>query len=191
VGKGDGQVASDHLFSPGCVDGPFDLEPTFFGAQPDQNMQTISIRRGDKMEDISDGIAIVVYDVAEVRQRLGEPLAVALPPGVHPPGHAVEAVVDPPLVALTLFLNDSCREQDVSLSAVSGTMTFTALYSGQPGASKEERLIEAVFDVQVTDPRELPPDGSEPDPATLSQLEGDFRFYFRLGQPAQPFPGVQ
>lgn len=191
LGPGEGEVTSERLVAPGCVDGPFDLNPTFFSVNPDENEQTIRIQRGDKLQDISDGVVIALYDVDAVLARLGQPIPVALPPGVNPPGHAVEAVNDPTLVALSLLLNDSCHEQDVSLQAISGSITFDELWDGQPRAKKRDRLIEAEFSVQVADPRKLPPDGSEPDSSWVSQVDGHFRFYFRRGQPNQPFPGVE
>lgn len=186
---GDGMVQSAQLFAPGCIDGPFLLEPTHFASKPAENTQLITLQRGRRPQDLADGVLVAVYDVAAVREQLGQPVPVALPAGVTPPGHAMRTVTEPPPLALTLFLNDSCHEQDVALHAISGTMTFSALFDGKSGHhTKQERLIQARFSVQVADPRLLPADGSAAEPGLVSELEGDFSFYYRAGQPAQPFP---
>ncbi len=191
-GQGEGEVKSEHLFAEGCVDGPFDLQPDFFASSPEQDTQIITIRRGDRMNDLSDGLNIVVYRVEEViEDHLGEALPVRLPAGVQPPGHPPSGREQGP-VALSLFLNDSCHEQDVSLHAVSGTITFSALFSGDLSERKRsERLIDGQFDVMVVDPRLVPADGSEPNETLLSHLVGDFRFYFKQGTSAQAFPGIE
>lgn len=188
VGQGEGQVRSSALEVAGCVSGPFDLEPTFFASNPSGDAQLITLQAGDKLFDQADGVTIAVYETSSVRQLLGRALEVRLPQGVNPPGAAVLAQ-EQGLVALTLSLNESCHEQDVSLHAVSGTMTFDALFSGDlSDRARSERWIEGSFDVLLADPRELPLDGSEPDPALLSPLSGSFRFLFRQGTMAQPFP---
>lgn len=189
VAQGEGDVTSDHLYSEGCVDGPFDLDPDYFASSPELDTQLITVQRGDRLHDLSDGILISVYDVsAIIDEHLGQPVVVRLPSGVNPPGHA-PSEQEVPLVALTLYLNDSCHEQDVSLQAIDGTITFAALFSGDLSDRKEsDRLIAAEFEVTVADPRLLPADGSAPDPALISRVRGSFRFYFRRGPSAQPFP---
>lgn len=189
VGKGEGEVTSDHLYAPGCADGPFDLQPDFFASTPSLDTQLINLKRGDRMQDLSDGVLISVYEVSTlIEEHLDEAVEVRLPPGVSPPGHAASEQ-ETPLVALTVYLNDSCHEQDISLQAISGTITFHALFSGDlSDRKKDERWIEAEFDVTVADPRLLPADGSDPDPVLLSQVTGNFSFYFRRGPGAQAFP---
>lgn len=188
VGDGEGVVTSSRLEVPGCVSGPFELVPTFFASNPSGDAQLITLQRGDKIFDLADGVTIAVYDSSTVRESLGQPLEVRLPQGVNPPGAAVSAR-EPGLVALTLSLNESCHEQDVSLHAISGTMTFDALFSGDlSDRARSDRWIEGSFDVLLADPRELPLDGSQPDRGLLSRLEGRFRFLFRRGAMAQPFP---
>lgn len=189
VGHGEGEVTSEHLYAPGCADGPFDLKPDFFASTPKLDTQLISMRRGDRMQDLSDGVLISVYEVSTIiDEHLGEPVQVRLPAGVRAPGHA-PSLQETSLVALTVHLNDSCHEQNISLQAISGTMTFHALFSGDlSDRKKDERLIEGEFAVTVADPRLLPADGSEPDPKLLSQVTGNFSFYFRRGSGAQAFP---
>jgi hypothetical protein len=189
VGRGEGEVSSERLYAKGCVDGPFELRPDFFASDPSRNTQLITLRHGDKMLDLSDGVLISVYQVDTiVEQFLGEPVEVGLPAGVAAPGH-LPSQEENPLVSLTLYLNDSCHEQDVSLQAISGTITFDSLFSGDlSDRKKSHRLIEGQFDVTVADPRLLPADGSDPDPDILSQVQGSFSFYFRRGSSAQAFP---
>jgi hypothetical protein len=189
VGQGEGQVISERLYAKGCVDGPFDLRPDFFASTPHLDTQLITLRRGDKMEDLSDGVLISVYQIDTiVDQYLGQPVEVRLPAGVSAPGHAPSEQANP-LVSLTLYLNDSCHEQDISLQAISGSITFDSLFPGDlSDRKKEHRLIEGRFDVTVADPRLMPADGSSPDPEIVSQVQGSFRFFFRRGTTAQAFP---
>ncbi len=198
VGNGEGSVVSDHLYSPGCADGPFDLEPDFFASSPFENTQLIRIQRGDKLQETSDGVLILVQDVAAIRGddeasgMLGQALRVTMPVGVTPPGVPVVSDANPALVNMTLYLNDSCHEQDVSLQAISGTITFQSLFNGDASErSEEERQIEATFDVVFADPRDIAPGGTSVDdiPAEVqSHVTGSMNFLFRRGQPAQPFP---
>lgn len=198
VGRGEGSVTSEHLFSEGCADGPFDLEPNFFASNPFENTQQIRIQRGDKLQETSDGVLISIQDVAAIRGdedapgMLGQALRVALPVGVTPPGVPEVADANPALVNMTLYLNDSCHEQDVSLQAISGTITFDSLFSGDiTERSSEDRQIEATFDVIFADPRDIVAGGTsvEDIPTELqSRVIGSMSFLFRRGQPAQPFP---
>jgi hypothetical protein len=121
---------------------------------------------------------------------------VALPAGVTPPGSPAvpppDLLNDPPIVHMALYLHRSCHNQNTVLYAVSGTITFTALFSGDPNeSSAAEKLIDVTnVDVQVGDIRDVPL-GAYPReiPCDLqSRLQGSFKFYFDRGQPAQPFP---
>ncbi len=189
VSRGDGEVWSDHLYAADCVDGAFDLRPDYFASNPELDTQLITLQHGDRLHDLSDGVLISVYQVSNIiEEHLGQAVEIRLPPGVSPPGHAASEE-ELPFAALTLYLNDSCHEQEVSLQAISGTITFDALFSGDlSDRKKSQRLIDAQFDVVVADPRLLPADGSEPDAALLGHVQGSFRFYFRRGPTAQPFP---
>ncbi|MCK6590017.1 MAG: hypothetical protein L6Q76_20800, partial [Polyangiaceae bacterium] len=97
----------------------------------------------------------------------------------------------PSLVHLALYLQQSCHNQNIVLYAVSGSIMFTTLFSGDPNeAAADAKLTEAVFDVMVGDLKDAPPDGS-PDQIPVERqtnLKGYFNFYFQRGQPAQPFP---
>jgi hypothetical protein len=49
---------------------------------------------------------------------LGQPLVVGLPAAVTPPGVPVKAVANPPIVHAALYLNRTCRTQNVALFAM-------------------------------------------------------------------------
>jgi len=194
TGEGEGAVRSDHLFVRNCHDGPFDLQPNFFATNPFGDTQLIRIQRGDEMEELSDGLAILVTEVAAIRGddggegRIGADVRIGLPRGVAPPGQVVEFDPDPPPVSMTLYLNDSCHVQNSALNAIAGTIRFTSLFSGNTRETRaEDRLTEAEFSATFADPRDLSPN-TVPDPAVISEVTGSFRFFFQRGQPAQPFP---
>jgi hypothetical protein len=189
VGDGEGTVRSESLRVAGCFDGPYDLEPTFFGAIPYRAQQFVRLQRRNDLIENSDGVEILVADTAKVRQKLGSALKVKLPAEVSPPGIPIMPDADPALVQLTLYLHDTCHGQVSALYAVDGTINFTHLFDGDPNETDAgEKLTEGTFDVHVGDPRDQPPAGGLIPPEKLSHLTGRFRFYFQRGQPAQPFP---
>jgi hypothetical protein len=182
LGEGEGEVSSDRLVVTSCWDGPFQLGPDFFAAVPYRRTLSIKVQRGGETEEVSDGIVVLVDDIDEVRRRLGEPLRVALPPGVVPPGHPIVADPNPAIVHLTLYLQRSCHAQNSVLYAIDGQMIFHNIFNGDANETNaSEMLTDAEFsDVTVADPRE--------DPLVTSHIRGRFKFYFQRGQPAQPFP---
>ncbi|MBE7484441.1 MAG: hypothetical protein HS104_31300 [Polyangiaceae bacterium] len=187
--EGKGEVTSERLYVEDCWNGKFSLDPTFFGANPYMDTQTIRIQRGDNLEEVSDGLIVLVKEVGKIRdEALGQPLKVGLPPGVSPPGVPIKLDPEPPFVHLSLYLHDTCHEQNGTLYSMSGSITFDALFSGDPNEeSSDDRLTEARFSASFADPRHVLPSG-DIDPERTSQVEGWFRFYFQRGQPAQPFP---
>jgi hypothetical protein len=211
TGEGAGWVRSDRLVAANCWDGPFDLGPDFFASDPFQDTQQIRIQRGDRLVGVSDGVLIVVTDVAKIRaEQLNTPIPLGLPIGVTPPGHA-RRVGDPKQVSLSLYLNDTCHAQNPTVHSIGGTITFHSLFSGNRNEnSADQRLTDAEFEAMVADPRDLSfvpggagaadggvdaggaagaGDGGMPGtaPAT-SVVTGRFRFFFQRGISAQPFP---
>ena len=85
-GAGEGSVSSNKLFVHDCWDGEFNLQPSFFGANPlSRDVMAIRVQRGDDNQEVSDGLSVMVNDVQAIRgSKLGTPLAVGLPPGVSP-----------------------------------------------------------------------------------------------------------
>ena len=124
-GEGDGRITGT-LNVPNCWTGSFELSPDFFGAVPYREGLQLRVQSGSDFQNFSDGLSVLLYDINKVRPnqetafpgRYREPLRVDLPPEVTPPGVPVKAEKDPALVALTLYLQRSCRTQTVTLHAV-------------------------------------------------------------------------
>ena len=190
TGEGEGWVRSDRLYIEDCWIGPFNLRPTFFGANPyREESLLIRVQRGDNLQEVSDGLTVVVTDLAPIREsQLEQPIPVGLPPGVAPNGIPVASTAEPTQVSLGLYLHDTCHAENGTVYSLSGTITFHSLFSGDPNESvANERLTDADFEAVFADPREMASDGSV-DATTTSEVSGHFRFFFQRGQPAQPFP---
>jgi hypothetical protein len=189
VGDGSGEVTSDHLYVKDCWNGVFDLQPDFFAANPYRGEALlIRIQRGDNNQEASDGLTVIVNDLEKVRGMTGDDavaIPVGLPPGVAPPGQPLTGEPTP-LVTLSLYLHQTCHEQNSAIYSVGGSITFKSLFSGDPNEKNSQaRLTDASFTVDFADPRELV-EGEGP-AMPISKLEGQFRFFFQRGQPAQPF----
>lgn len=190
VGEGEGWVKSDQLHIQDCWNGGFNLQPTFFGANPyRESSLSIRVQRGDNWEEQSDGLVVLVSDITAIRgaeSLLGKPIAVGLPPGVSPPGVPVKFNPDPPLVSLALYLHQTCHVENGTIYSTRGTITFNSIFSGNPNEKRsEDRLTEAHFeDVIFSDPRDL----KASEEGRESRVSGSFHFFYQRGQPAQPFP---
>jgi hypothetical protein len=187
VGDGSGSVTTERLYLQGCWNGPFDLKPDFFAANPyREEALLIRVQRGDNNQETSDGMSIIVTDLDAVRARLGQPIPVGVPSGVTPPGQPATGQPTP-LVAISLYLHQTCHEQNSATYSVSGDITFHSLFSGDPNEENSDaRLTDATFAVQFADPRELL-EADDPVAVTSDVVSGNFRFFFQRGQPAQPF----
>jgi hypothetical protein len=187
VGDGEGSVTTDRLYIEGCWNGPFDLDPDFFAANPyREESLMIRVQRGDNNQETSDGLTVIVSDLEAVRARLGQPIQVGLPPGVTPPGQPPTGA-PAPLVSIALYLHQTCHEQNSATYSVSGDITFSSIFSGDPNEKNSDaRYTDAVFTVKFADPRELIT-AEDPAAVTSNDVQGDFRFFFQRGQPAQPF----
>jgi hypothetical protein len=199
VGQGTGYVRSDQLFVSECYRGPFELRPTFFGANPFDDTLTIRVQRGEQEIAVSDGFTMLVYDVPTVRTAfLNQQLPIGLPVGVSPLGYPLPEVPNAPAATMSLYLNNSCRAQNASLSAVSGWVQFTKLFSGDPNEDdSEDRITDGFFYAVVVDPNDAIPGVDESGnptgtytypPDRQSEVFGAFNFVFHRGTPAQPFP---
>lgn len=195
TGEGQGSVRSDRLFVKNCWDGPFDLQPDFFATIPFANTQQIRVQRGDRSIEVSDGVLLVVNDVAKIREsQLGVPIPLGLPIGVKPPGFPPRVEIVPPQVTLSLYLYATCHVQNGGLNSVSGSITFTHLFSGDRNEdSAEQRLTEAHFDALVTDPREaklVPGSGAGGAPGDGGTTEGGTVPGPEAGGPVPPSTNV-
>lgn len=186
VGVGEGFVSGSVRVDECRLDQPaFDLMPNFFVAEfvsdPELIDRTATLRhlnmriqRGSWREVDSDGLFVSVADVNELeRSLIGVPIAIT-----------DEATA---MVHLTLYLGQTCRSgfpdnhwtRSVILPAVSGTITFDAIYA--PGLGDPDGEISATFDdVYFTD-------AAEPD-TRQATLSGAFSFVYQRGRPAQRFP---
>lgn len=189
TGTGTGSVQSDHLFIDDCVDGPYSLGPSFFAADPFTPADTMQFRlqRGDDIVDFSDGLVGLIRGVENVRAfGLGKPLALGVTDATLPFGSPKTHVI--PAVTLSLYLHDYCHPRTGTVYSVGGTITFTALFSGDLNETNPDDLLtEAHFEAEMTDPRLIRRDGTYP-PEFISHVTGNFSFLFQRGQPAQPFP---
>jgi hypothetical protein len=116
------------LNAPACWNGPFDLAPDYFAADVFTRDDTLQIRiqRGGDFQNFSDGMTITVPGLSDARRRLAESktsppsvsFRVALAPGVVPPNAPVQPEADPPRVHANLYLQQSCKPQNVALHAL-------------------------------------------------------------------------
>ena len=192
IGEGEGEVSSEKLDVDRCWNGQFLLRPNFFAANPYRRKMEIRVQHGVDTTEVSDGLSILVDDIDRVRSHIaehpGEPLRAGLPPAVVPPGVPVIFDPDPPIIHLTLYLHRACHAQNAALYSIDGGVVFRSIFNGNLTESDvDETLTDGEFtNVVVGDPRTL-----EPGTTTVTRtslLSGRFKFYFKRGQPAQPFP---
>jgi hypothetical protein len=190
VGQGEGEVTSDALTVPDCWEGGYELGPDFFASVPFRETQQLRVQRGSDIQEVSDGLAILVNDTPKIRDELlGTDIEVGLPPQLlneiapgAPPSEAPE-------VSMALYLQFSCHNQNIVLYAMEGTIRFDSLFSGDPNETTgSEKFTDATFDVMIADPREADLQTLEIAPEKMSPLSGWFQFHFQRGQPGQPFP---
>jgi hypothetical protein len=96
---------------------------------------------------------------------------------------------DPPKVSLSLYLHNTCHQQNGTVYSVAGTINFASLFSGDLNeGSSENRRTQATFNASFADPRELAAAADDAAKAAVtSTVTGDFDFFFQRGQPSQPF----
>lgn len=170
VGDGVGE-ASGTIHVPECdLEGDYDLDPDFFGAEFFDDGLTITVQQGGDYLVKSDGIFFDVPDVGSADDRLGVPLEV-----VYDPDASLSDMERD--VRVSLYLNDSCdRDQQVGLVGVAGTVTFVSIGDGK---IQEDDHVEGSFSIDFAEPS-----GHE----ATAFLEGYFRFRYTRGRPAQRFP---
>ena len=164
-GQGTG-IACGTLDVQDCWTGSFNLQPNFFAAVPTQStsstpVQSLQMRlqNGGDTESFSDGIAILVDDISKVQNALGQALPVALPVGVTPPGVPIVADANPAYVHASLYLQKSCRPQNVALYAVAAVTLNSDGSCGQAGPSSPQNTCA----LPLVDGAVLPGDGATVD----------------------------
>ena len=122
LGEGEGNITGS-LNVPSCWSGRFELKPDFYAGVPHRASLDLRIQQGGDFQTFSDGLSILIDDVHAVRPdngpgHLNEPLEVSLPPEVTPPGVPIKAVANPASVHMALYLQRTCRTQNVALYAL-------------------------------------------------------------------------
>lgn len=175
-GQGEGALTGTLTVADcGLSAAPFDLQPTFFSGEIVDQLLAIRVQSGSDLEVYSDGLHLLVHDVADVRAMLGVPLAIG---GEGAP------------VSATLFLNNTCppgrRDVPRVLVATGGSITFDAIYA--PAIDEGERAIR----VLAPDSLQLsfaPDPAADPDlPERSGNLSGWFSFFYQRGRPSQRYP---
>ena len=180
-GEGAGKVVGT-LNVPNCWTGPFELTADFLAGVPFREALQLRIQSGSDFQSFSDGMSILLSDINKVRPdpannfagRYGQPLLVDLPPEVTPPGIPVKAKADPAFVSFALYLQKSCRTQNVTVYAVEevsiptdGTCTAAPMMGADPtvgcdpnkagpdgvGSGKSLISFTYVFDGKVDEPQ--------------------------------------
>jgi hypothetical protein len=161
-GQGTG-VACGTLDVRDCWTGAFNLQPNFFAAVPTQSTSftpvvslQIRLQNGGNYESFSDGIAILVDDISKIEAAVGQTLTVSLPVGVTPPGVPIVANPNPSYVHASLYLQKSCRPQDVALYAVAAVSLNADGSCGQAGPATPQNACA----LPLADGSILPSDAS-------------------------------
>lgn len=195
VAEGAGSV-SGVLNVADCWSGPFDLQPNFFAAIPSatgavesgvneaespSDALQLRIQNGGDFESFSDGLSILIDDAGEVRgdplpngqprmSLLGQNLVVAIPVGVIVSGVPVTAIANPGIVHATLYLQKTCRTQNVALYALSSVTTNPDGTCDRPNGGDVTLNCGSAATLPVTDGGPIEPAvaGQGPDSGTAA-----------------------
>ena len=187
VGQGVGSVRGNlHVDCEGKDLSAYEMGPDFYGAIAANNRLLIRIQRGGDIQEYSDNLVIVVDDTDRIQD--GVPIQLKLhPPLGSPPSAVAEAV------RISLSLRGTCGSgrlgandpTQVVLHAIGGTITFKSILRGDPSSTDTNaKRIEGNFNIQLEDPRHAEGTAAR----TAGTLNGDFKFFYQRGGPAQPFP---
>lgn len=178
VGHGSGEATGEIRIADCTGKVAYSLRPTFFSAQPIEELLQIRVQRGGDLEKFSDGIHLLVHDAEAVKRTLNTGASVVLPVVETPPDLQELKHVD-----VSLFLNDTCERErsinTVALSAVSGSVTFNEIYA--PRVNPNEVQIDFEMNNLRFESREDPDE-------SWATIDGAVSFLYTRGQPAQPFP---
>ena len=221
--RGEGSVTGE-LDVVDCWSGNFDLEPNFFGAAVYEDTLTLRIQRDSDFFTFADGVAILIDDLHAIRgddqrpSQYGAAIPVGLPSGVAPPGSPVAADPTPTTVHLNLYLQKTCRTQNVALHAAEAVQLNAdgSCQSVRPVCSDETSTEPSTLghstitydnlfngDILSHDERDTrirghfdvyltdPREacpGGGSPPPCRGHLIGDFDYEYNRSRPYQPFP---
>lgn len=221
--EGDGVIKGE-LDVTDCWSGQFDLEPNFFGAETYRDTMTLRLQRDSDFFTFADGVSVLIDDFPSIRgdeehpARLGQTLRVGLPPEVTPPNTPVVAEPDPPGVHLNLYLQKTCRTQNVALYAADvvqvaadgscaqvtqecgsatpaattatarSTITFDSLFNGDILESDDAKLRIAGRFDVYLTDPRDACPGGFQPPPCRGHLTGTFDYQYKRSRPYQPFP---
>ena len=186
VGSGKGYVSGEVLIPDFKIDEKdFDLKIDTFMAAYENKQLRIILQRGGDLNVFSDGVFILVRDIDKIKEKLDTPIEMVMFPTYEEyldAGLEGDPPVPDPLlpVAVNLYLNRTCPDNHLGLTASEGSITFSSIFV--PG---EVDRIAGEFDFVFLDSREWK---SPEEPGPKAHLHGRFDFKYSRGQPAQPFP---
>ena len=171
VGNGEGEIGGV-VSAPDCklAEQSFDLKPTFFAAEVVEEMLEIRVQRGSDIELVTDGITLLVRNTTQIQQGLLDtPIDLADPQA--------------PIAYLNIYFNRTCPTEPgdvpVNFGAISGTVSFRSIYAPKV-SGRELEIAASLRNVVLVDPANAD--------TRRATLNGDFRFLYNRGRPAQRFP---
>ena len=195
VGNGEGSVKGN-LTIPDCdADlSHYDMRADFFAASVSSSQLIITIQHGGGSSEYTDTVTIAVQDYDAVQKAIEDSgvmheASFDISAFERPPGAPVSE--KPPPVRLSALMRGSCGTQrfnpgdvsQVGLVATKGSIRFSSIFHGSvQSRDTNDKRIQGSFNVEVEDPRGW---GTTP---AKGHLEGDFKFFYQRGGPAQPFP---
>lgn len=201
AGAGEGTISGTAHVAICEMNGAYNMEPSFYGANHEGSTMWIRIQHGGGQAEYTDGLWVTIDDTnavataiqaSSMRDAQGHPIA-TFPVGMRgDPGVIIHA---------TLTLDWTCERHkvtrlgsNVGLWAYQGTMTFSAIDNPQPGVdSTNERLTDVTaFQMRMHDPRPVGPNAPHNVPADApvgdADISGSFSFHYSRQIPAQFFP---
>lgn len=136
LGQGEGAVKSEQLLAKDCWCSSYDMQPDFFAAVPYRDTLQIRLQRGADLQEISDGVAVLVDDVKAIRKNwLNKRLSVSLP-------SAIELISK----ESGLLPEGGCGPDEM-VEGVEGTCDLGAL-AGAPKAEEGESVVHMALYLQ-------------------------------------------
>ena len=181
LGQGNGSVTGD-INVPDCWAGQFNLSPDFFAAVPYRDSLQLRIQNGGDYQTFSDGLSILIDNTKIIRPQslpdggttageLNVDIPVSLPPGVTAPGVPIIATSNPARVHVALYLQRTCRTQDVALYALD-SVTLNAANGCDPGNGGEPIFTCPGQSADGTPPPTSSSDGGTGDAGTTAPVNG-------------------